>query len=190
MLVRFMLTAVLAAGFASAQGGRGGGGGDMGGEGGMSAAGGGMGGEGGMGGGAPRMQRPTKAQMFVEKLKLNSDQQEEVQKILSEASQKANPVAGRISQGRQAIATLLLQKKTDEEMKPVMEQFAAVCADLTRIEADAFARIYATLKPNQQKAAPQAFVLMAEMFIPASAGGGRGMGRGGMAGGQGRGGRK
>src|SRR5260370_38109934 len=121
MLVRLWLTAALAAGLACAQG-RGGdmGGGDMGG--GAGGAGGAGGGMGDMGGGMPRgAQRQTKAEMFAEKLKLNKDQKEEAQKILSEAAQQASPIVQRINNGRLQIAQSILQKKTDEEMKRLMD---------------------------------------------------------------------
>ena len=189
MLVRLVLTVVLTSGLAVAQRGGGsvGGGGEdggMGGAGGMGA-GGGMDGSGGM----PRAQRQTPAELFLSKLKLKQDQQEEAVKILSDAVQKARPVAAQINQGRQAIATQLLQKKTDEEMKPLMEAFTKVNVQMTTMQADAFAKIYAILKPNQQKNAGQAFEMMHGIFMPqAAAGGGRGMGRQG-GGGSGRGGR-
>jgi len=70
MLVRFFLTALLAAGLASAQRGGGGGGGEggMGGEGiGMNAG----GGTSGMPGG---MRRQTREELLFEKLKLNKEQ--------------------------------------------------------------------------------------------------------------------
>ena len=191
MMVRFLLTAVLVAGFASAQGGRGGGGGDLGGDG--TGGGGGMGPGGGMGadnmgGGMPRgAQRQTKAEMFMDKLKLNKDQKDEAVKILSEAAQKARPVTAQITTGRQMIGTALLKKQTTEEMKPLMDAYTKVCTQMTTIESDAFAKIYATLKPNQQKNAAPAFELMAGIFLPSAPGGGRGMGRG-MSGGSGMGG--
>jgi hypothetical protein len=186
MLVRFMLTAALAVGLAAAQGGRGGGGGGGGEEGGMPSAG-GMGGEGG-GGGMPRAQRQTKAEILLDKLKLKQDQKEEAIKILVEAAKTAAPIAEQLSRGRQMIGTALLQKKSDEEIKPLTDLYAKVCAQMTAAEAEAFGKIYATLKPNQQKNAAQQFELMAGMFIP-QATPGRGMGRGGQGGGGGRGGR-
>jgi hypothetical protein len=185
MVARLMLTVLLASGLAVAQ--RGGGGGGMGGgeEGGMGGGGGmGAGAGGGMeGGGAPRAQRQTPAEVFMNKLKLKQDQQEEAVKILSEAVQKARPVITQINQGRQMIATSLLQKKTDEEMKPLMEAFTKVNIQMATMQADAFAKVYALLKPNQQKNAGQAFELMHSIFMPpVQAGGGRGMGRQGGAG--------
>jgi len=113
MLVRILGIAVLAAGLASAQGR---GIGDMGGDG-MGGGGGGrrtgangMGADEMSGGGMPRAaQRQSKQELFMEKLKLNKDQKEEAAKILSEAAQKARPLANQIQNGRQQIATALLQ---------------------------------------------------------------------------------
>src|SRR5664279_2291340 len=94
MLVRLLLTAVLAAGFASAQRG-GGGGGDEGG---------GMGGGAGMGSGIPQVRRQSKQEMLFDKLKLNKDQKEEATKILSAATEKAAPARDMLSKGRMVIA--------------------------------------------------------------------------------------
>lgn len=189
MFTRILLALTMAAGFTYAQGGRGAG--EMGGEG---VGGGGMGGRGGMGnmggegmgGGMPRAQRQSKPELFAEKLKLNKDQKEEAQKILGDTAQKARPIVDQINKGRQAIATALLQKKPDEEVKPLLDAYATVAAQMTALEAEAFGRIYATLKPNQQKNAAQAFDILNGIFMPQmGGGGGRGMGRG-----RGEGGRK
>jgi hypothetical protein len=181
MLVRILVTAALAAGLACAQGR---GIGDMGGDEMGSGMGGGRGSRGmgnsggeGMGGGMQRTtQRQSRQELFMEKLKLNKDQKEQAAAILSDAAQKARPVASQIQNGRQQIATAILQKKTDDEMKPLMEAYTAVCGQMTSIEADAFGKIYATLKPNQQKNAAQAFETMEGVFMPAP-GVGRGAGR-------------
>jgi hypothetical protein len=180
MFRRLLLASALAAGLAFSQGGRGMG--DMGGD--SMGGGGGMGGRGGMSGdgmamgGAPRGQRLSKIEQFYEKLKLNKDQKEEAAKVLSETAPKTRTVAEQITNGRRAIATALLQKKTDEELKPIVDSYAAICAQMTTFEAEAFGKIYAGLKPNQQKNAAQAFELLSGVFLP-TAGGGRGMGRGG-----------
>jgi hypothetical protein len=167
-----LLRLILAAGLALAQGGRGGGGG---GDEGMGGMGGGREGS-GMPGGMSRAQRPTKAQMFADKLKLNKDQKDELQKIFAEESQKARPIADTINRGRQAIATALLQKKTDEDIKPLMAQYTTVCAQMTAIEAETFTKVYALLKPNQHKNAGQAFELLGGIYMPAVVAG-RGAGR-------------
>jgi hypothetical protein len=197
MFLRWMLAVVLATGVGVAQRGGSSVGGDdgmggMGGGGGMGGRGGsrGMGDEGGMeGGGMPRVQSQTPAQVFMTRLKLKHDQQEEAVKILSDAVQQARPVVAQINQGRQAIATSLLQKKTEDEIKPMIEAFTKLNAQMATMQAEAFGKIYALLKPNQQKNAGQAFELLNAVFMPQMAGGGRGMGRQGREGGSGRGGR-
>ena len=173
MLVRFLLTAVLAAGFASAQ--RGGGGGD---EGNI-----GVGGSPSAGPGAPMTQvrRQTKQEMLFDKLKLNKEQKEEAAKILSAAMEKAAPTRDLLTKGRIVIANNITGKGSEEELKKMWGEFTSVNATMTGIEAEAFGKLYALLKPNQQAKAPQAFELMAGMF----AGGGM-PGGGGGRGGEGR----
>jgi hypothetical protein len=173
----------MAAGLACAQpgGGSGMGGGEGMGSGGMSrgTAGGGMGGGEGMGGGSmPRRQ--TKFELFLDKLKLKSDQKEEVQRIVSAAMEKSAPVRDQLNKGRVVIAQAMLSKASDEDIKKLLTQYATVSAQMTGIEAEAFGKIYALLKPNQQGKAAQAFELMAEVFAGVGGGGMRGRGnRGG-----------
>jgi len=185
MLVRLLMSAALAASLMLAQdemggmGGRGGGGGGRGG--------GGMGGDmGGMGGGnMPRAQRQSKADMLADKLKLKNDQKSEVEKILMQANERAGAIRGQLQQQRAAIAQAMMNKATEGDLRKMYADYSAVSAQMTGIEADAFGKIYAILKPNQQGKAAQAFEMMAGMFLgqPGGGGGGRGMGRGGNRGG-------
>jgi hypothetical protein len=173
MFVRLLLTAVLAAGFASAQGGRGGGG-DEGniGVGGAPSA--------GPGAPMPQMRRQTKQEMLFDKLKLNKEQKEEAAKILSDAMEKAAPARDLLTKGRIVIANNITGKGSEEDLKKMWGEFTSVNATMTGIEAEAFGKLYALLKPNQQAKAPQAFELMAGMFA------GNGMPGGGGRGGEGR----
>jgi hypothetical protein len=185
MLVRFLMAAALAASLAFAQdemggmGGRGGGG--------ARGGGGGMGGDmSGMGGGGmQRPQRQTKAEILGEKLKLKNDQKSEVEKILMQANERATSVRGQLQQQRATIAQAMMNKASEQDLKKMYADYSAVSAQMTGIEADAFGKIYAILKPNQQAKAAQAFEMMAGMFLgqPGGGGGGRGMGRGGNRGG-------
>jgi Spy/CpxP family protein refolding chaperone len=176
MLVRLLLTAVLAAGFAAAQiggdeGGMGGGGGRGGGRGG------GSGGE--MGGGMPQARRLSKTEMLFDKLKLNKEQKEEAATIISAAMEKAAPTRDLLNKGRMIIANTITGKGSEDEIKKLFGEYVSVSADMTRIEAEAFSKLYALLKPNQQSKAPQAFELMAGMFAGGGMpGGGQGRGRG------------
>ena len=181
MLVRLLLTAVLAAGLASAQRGGGGGGGD---EGGM---GGGGGRSGDMGAGMPQVRRLSKQEMLLDKLKLNKEQKEEDTKILSAAMEKAAPARDQLTKGRMVIANAITGKATEEEINKLLGQYTVVNAMMTNLEAEAFGKLYALLKPNQQSKAPQAFELMAGMFAGGGMGGGGGRGRGGQDRGESRG---
>jgi hypothetical protein len=182
MLVRLTLAAVFAAGLACAQpggGGVGAGGGDgMGTGGGMGRGGGGGGEMGGMGGGGGMARRQTPFEMFADKLKLKSDQKSEAETILSAAMEKAAPVRDQLNKGRQVIAQALLAKAGDDDVKKLLNDYTAVSAQMTGIQADTFAKVYAILKPNQQGKAAQAFELVAPILYPA----GGGMGRGGRGG--------
>jgi hypothetical protein len=186
MWVRLLLMAVLAAGLASAQ--RGGGGGDQGDESVMGGGGGRGGSRGGdMGAGLPQVHRLTKQEMLLDKLKLNKEQKEEATKILSAAMEKAAPARDMLTKGRVVIANAITGKASEEEIKNLLGQYTAVNATMTGIEAEAFSKLYALLKPNQQSKAPQAFELMAGMFAGSGMpGGGAGRGRGGQGRDEGR----
>jgi hypothetical protein len=113
-------------------------------------------------------------------LKLDSKTQvPAVEQILSEAAKDAAPVGQQMLQLRQQLVNLALENKP-ADMKPIVDGYAGAAAKMAGIEARAFAKVYATLKPNQQSSASQAFAIMAGMFQPPPprASGGRG-GRGG-----------
>jgi Spy/CpxP family protein refolding chaperone len=186
MMVRVILAAALAAGLALAQpggGSEGVSGGGMGGGGSRNGRG-GMGDDmGGMGGMMPRRQ--SRLEMLEDKLKLKSDQKAEVEKIFSAAAEKAGPVRDQLTKGRQVIAQAMLSKAGDDDIKKLLTDYATVNAQMTGIEAEAFAKIYALLKPNQQAKAPEVFVMMAGMFAGGGGGGGNmGRGRGNRGGGE------
>jgi hypothetical protein len=70
------------------------------------------------------------------------------------------------------LAQALIEAKGEPDVKKAQDSVTDVSAQLTAVEAKAFTKIYAMLKPNQQSRAPQAFELMAGMFAQ-----GGGMGR-------------
>src|SRR5689334_7012605 len=174
MLGRLLLAVLFAAALASAQ--RGGGGGEEGGaEGGMGRGGGMGGGMGGMGGGGgmTRMVRPSKLEMFAEKLKLSREQKEDLLKILAAGREEATPLRQPIEQERINITESILKGNTDM-LKKSMDNYSALMAQMAGVEAKAFAKVMATLKPNQQSKSAQAFELLAGTFDPPASG------RGGM----------
>jgi hypothetical protein len=116
-----------------------------------------------------RVEPKTALQLFAEKLKLDAKTQvPAVEEILSGAAKEAGPVGQQMLQLRQQLVNLDLAKKADEEKKPVVAAYADAAAKMAGIEARAFARVYAMLKPNQQSGAAQAFAIMAGIFQPAA----------------------
>jgi 2-hydroxychromene-2-carboxylate isomerase len=131
--------------------------------------------------GAPRigLQQRNPYEQFADRLKLDSKTQiPAVEQILSEAAREAAPIGQQMLQLRQQLVNLALENKS-ADIKPVVDEYAVAAAKMAGIEARAFAKVYATLKPNQQSSASQAFAIMAGMFqLPAP------RGRGGRGGGQ------
>jgi hypothetical protein len=185
MFLKLVLTGTAFAVLALAQ--RGGGGGDMGGDssGGGGAAGGMSGATGGGGGMGARAQKPTKAEQMADRLKLNKDQKSEYQTILESAVKDADPVVQQLTQARIVLANALLMEKSPAEREQAVKAFADAQFVMTGVEVRTFQKIVGLLKPNQAAKAPEAFDLMADIFVPHSTGGGRG---GGGRGGGGRGG--
>ena len=166
MFIRFLLTAMMAGTLAFAQGG-GGMGDDMGGSGGRG------GGTGDDTGAMPRVQRQTPFDIFADRLKLNKDQKAEAQTVLVDAMKESTPLRQQLAQSRAAIANGILGGKSEDERKTAMDAYTALVAQVTGIEAKAFAKVCATLKPNQQGKAGVAFESMAGIFNAPAGGGGR-----------------
>jgi len=179
MILRLVLGAAMSAMLAFAQppvGG--GGGGDMG-----EMGGGGRGGRNNnnMADLAPNLgprRQPTKSEQIADKLKLNKEQKEEFEKILSAGREEARPVQEMLMKMRAQLASATVQGASDADMKKAMDDHTAAAAQMTAIEAKAYGKLYATLKPNQQGKAVQAFELMAGIFDQRGFSGGRGMGMG------------
>ncbi len=159
MVGRFVLAGILAAGLLCAQkGGKGGGGG--------SNMGGGM--------GMPRPQQQSKMDILADKLKLSKEQKDQVLNIMNAAAETAGPISSQINQGRGLIVQAMVQGQDNtDDFKKLMAAYTNALAQMDNIEATAYAKIYALLKPNQQKAASQVFdEIMAGIFMRSGGGGG------------------
>jgi Spy/CpxP family protein refolding chaperone len=164
MFGRLLWAALLAATLAYAQrGGRGGGMGDD-----MGSM------------GVMRVRQPTRAQVLADKLKLNKGQKQELQNILMAAAEEAGPLRTQIGNARVQLAGAIIEGKGDQAVKQAQDAYSVLAAQMTGVEAKAFAKIYALLKPNQQSRASQGFELMAGIFQQPGRGRseGRGEGRG------------
>ena len=165
MVLRFLLAAVLAAGLASAQGKKGGGGSNS-----------------SMGDMGMRSQRQSRIDMIADKLKLTKDQKDDISKIFDNAQEKAAPLNEQVRNGRSKVTELLIAgKNSGEDWDNLMKAFTAVLAQQEALEVDAYQRMYAALDEKQKtKAAPVFEELMAGMFAGrdwkrAPGGGGGGM---------------
>jgi hypothetical protein len=144
MILRLFLAAVLAAGLASAQGKNGGSKGgsrnsDMGAE-------------------MRPQQRASRFDTIADKLKLSKEQKEQTATIFDAAQEAAGPLNEKIANGRKQIAGALMQgQATGENYDKLMAAYTDVLAQMADIEATAYGKLYAILKPNQQVKAPQVF---------------------------------
>jgi hypothetical protein len=124
------------------------------------------------GSGAPPMGGMlTPFEQIVERLKLdNKTQLPAVQQIFTAAAIEAAPVGQDISLLRQRMLDAELSGKADD-FKTALEAYRAAAAKMTGLETQAFVKVYALLKPNQQSKAPQAFEWMGGLLMPAAPGG-------------------
>ena len=129
-------------------------------------------------GAMPRIERQTPFDIFAERLKLNKDQKAEAQTVLADAMKESAPLRQQLTQGRVAIVNAIMSGASADDLKKTMDTYASLAAQVTGVETKAFAKVCATLKPNQQGKAASAFELMAGMFIaPAGGAGERAGGR-------------
>jgi hypothetical protein len=180
MFLKAMLTGMAVVALGLAQGGGMGAGGGM--SGGPTGGGGGRGEQNGTpsgGGMGMRPQKETKADQMIARLKLNKDQQSEFLTILESTAKDSAPVLQQVQQSRQTLANALINGKSDAELEPFAKAVSEAQFAMTGVEVRAFQRIVALLKPNQVAKAPEAFDLMAGIFMPQRAGGGGGGRRGG-----------
>jgi Spy/CpxP family protein refolding chaperone len=138
--------------------------------------GGGMGGSrgGNPGFGMGRSQSQNKLDQIAEKLKLNKEQKDQVADILKAAAESAAPVNLKINECRRGIANdLVTGTDSGDEYTNLLAAYTTAVAQMDGIEAAAYGKIYALLKPNQQKNAEQVFdEAMAGMFTTSGGGGG------------------
>ncbi len=158
MIVRLLLTGILATGFVFAQRGGGGmgGGGDEGGFG-------GGGGRGGMD--LPNIQRtPSRMDIISGLLKLNKDQKKNLKTAFDAAQKQATPIHEQIVKSRLAIGDAIQSGKSQDELKSLLGNEAALESRLARIELDAFVTVYKSLEQDQRAQTRNLFVMMKGMF--------------------------
>lgn len=141
MVLRLLLAAAMAAGLASAQGHHGGGGNNMGEMGEM-----------------PRAQRAARFDTIVEKLKLSKEQKEQAAGFFDAAQEAAAPLNEQLANGRKQIAGAMIGgQNSGDDFQKLMAAYTALLSQMANVEATAYGKLYAILKPNQQSKAAQVF---------------------------------
>lgn len=124
------------------------------------------------GGGGREMPPPaigapqTLFEQFARRLDLDRRTQfPEAEKIFTDASRLAPPIAQQLQQLRVRLVNAAIEKN-DAEIKAILIDYRAAAARMAELEAQTFAKVYTLLKPNQTKHATEAFALIAGVFIP------------------------
>jgi Spy/CpxP family protein refolding chaperone len=140
MVFRIFLAAVLAASLASAQGKKGPANNSMGD---MSM---------------PRQARVTRFDTIADKLKLTKEQKDQASTIFDAAQEAAGPLNEQIANGRKQITGALMQgQASGDGYDKLLAAYTNVEAQMADIEAVAYGKLYAILKPNQQSKAELVF---------------------------------
>jgi hypothetical protein len=115
---------------------------------------------------ASALRPKTPMEQIVEILKLDAKAQvPAVQEIFTAAQKDAIPVINQMMQSRQRLVNADLGADAAQQQAE-LETYSAAATKMATIEANTFNKVYALLKPNQQSKAPQAFAIMAGIFMP------------------------
>jgi len=135
MTKKLLVTALLCASLALAQGKRGG-----------------SGGGGDMGSGMGATPGPSgKFENIAIALNLNKDQKKTVRAILDDGAKDAAPLRDQISKSRVAVGEAITAKKSQEDLKQIAKTSSDLAVQLTEVEIKTFARVFGTLDDTQKK---------------------------------------
>jgi hypothetical protein len=129
----------------------------------------------------PIGQKQTPFEQMADRLDLDRRTQfPEAEVIFIEATRVTPPVAQAMQQARIRMVNAALEKN-EADATAALDAYREAAARMATIEAEAFAKVFALLRPNQQSRAGEAFALIAGMFIPPPPAAARGGRRGGGA---------
>ena len=136
-------------------------------------------------------QRQSQLDQFADKLKLNKEQRAQAETIMDAAREAMGPAQQKLIEARKNLAAALIGGQSGDAIDKLTKTYASLCAETKAVEANAFGKICALLKPNQQSKAVQNFGLMAQLVESGQMSGPSGGGQPGQwSGGQGGGGRR
>jgi len=145
--MRLLLSAILLAGVAAAQG-KGGGSRNS-----------------GMSNNLPsEPARVNRLDMLGQMLNLSKDQKKDVKTILDDGQKEANPLHDPLSKARAQVAAAIEAGKSQDEINQAIKAYADIQAQMAAIEMKAFAGIYKDLDSGQQQQASRLFAMMTGVF--------------------------
>jgi hypothetical protein len=107
------------------------------------------------------------AEQFVSQLRIDpKDQGAAVDEILIGATRAGAPIGKEITQARVEMLNGYIRKDTALQQSGQAD-YAAAAMKMAALEVEAFKKVHALLKQNQLSREPQAFTLMAGIFLPA-----------------------
>jgi cell division septum initiation protein DivIVA len=113
---------------------------------------------------AARAYQQSRLDRFSELFRLNKEQKNEAKEIFDAAQKEAAPVRDQILKSRTDLASAYLTKRPQAEIDQLTASYAGQVTQMTSIEMRAFAKLYESLNPDQQKKAGAAFPLVTGMF--------------------------
>ena len=108
----------------------------------------------------------TLFEQFAHRLDLDRRTQfQEAERLFTEASREAPPIAQQMQQLRIRLVNAEIGKN-ETEVKAILGEYRTAAAHMAVLEAETFAKVYALLRPNQVNHAIEAFALVAGVFVP------------------------
>jgi hypothetical protein len=108
----------------------------------------------------------TLFEQFAHRLDLDRRTQfQEAERLFTEASRAAPPIAQQMQQLRIRLVNAEIEKN-ETEIKVITGEYRAAAARMAGLEAETFGKVYALLRPNQVNHAMEAFALLAGVFVP------------------------
>jgi Spy/CpxP family protein refolding chaperone len=101
---------------------------------------------------------------LAEQLNLTDAQKEQAKTIFQEARQQAQPIRQQLRENREALAAAVKAGKGDAEIQQLSATTGSLMGQLTAIRTEAFAKVYATLTPEQRTKADQLHEQMKTRF--------------------------
>jgi len=96
------------------------------------------------------MSVQTKFDTIATTLGLSKDQKKAVKTILEEGAKEAAPLRDQIGKSRIAVGDAIVARKSDDEIKQTATTSSGLSAQLSQLELQAFAKIFASLDDTQK----------------------------------------